>query len=85
MLELSRLTANYRLNDELLQLTQESFDTLETEYRNGKISYLDIITGLNDLLDAKVGFYSAHFALLQNIAQYRFYEGNLYDSVESLQ
>ncbi|MBI3554685.1 MAG: TolC family protein [Deltaproteobacteria bacterium] len=83
MLQLRLLQESYKLNVELLELSQQSYDFLEEEYRRGHITYLDIITGLNDLLDAKTKYLTSYFSLLQSLAQYGYYEGTLYETVST--
>ena len=83
MLQLRLLQESYKLNVELLELSQQSYDFLEEEYRRGHIAYLDIITGLNDLLDAKTKYLTSYYSLLQSLAQYRYYEGTLYETVST--
>ncbi len=80
---LKRLKQSDQLNRELLAISQESFDTIDANYRQGKSTYLDIINSLSDLLDAKTRVYNTYYSLLQNLAQYRYYEGTLYDSIAS--
>ncbi|MGZ3687438.1 MAG: TolC family protein [Bdellovibrionota bacterium] len=82
MQQLSLEQHQYSLTKELLTLSQKTYVLLEEQYRLGKITYLDLITGLNDLLDAKTGFLSTHFSSLQSVAHYRFYEGTLYEAIE---
>ena len=79
MEDMKQLKANYEMTQELLDLSQESFDFLNQQYRVGKVGYIDIITGLSDLLDAKVQFYTSYFQVLESLAQFHFYEGTLYD------
>lgn len=79
MLDVSRVKQNYRLTQELLEMETETYRGLEEKYRDGKVAYIDLITELNNLLDAKVQFYTIYFDLLQNAAKYHFYEGKLYD------
>jgi outer membrane protein TolC len=85
MADLERHRREYQLGDELLKLQKESFDFLDEQYRLGKITYLDIVTGLNDLLDAQTRYYTAYFGLLQVQAQYGYYEGNLYENLVARQ
>ena len=81
MSNLLRIKRNYRLSQELLSLEVQSNRNMESQYREGKVTYLDLITELNSLLDAKVQFYSTYFEALTSIAQYRFYEGKIYESI----
>jgi outer membrane protein TolC len=81
MIDLSRLSRNYQASRELLSLEEESNRNLESQYREGKVAYLDLITSLNSLLDAKVQYYSAYFDTLSGIARHGYFQGKLYDSV----
>jgi outer membrane protein TolC len=81
MLDLGQSTKSYALAKELLDLESQSYGFLDSEYRNGKVSYLDIIVGLRDLLNSKVQMYSSYFDLRTQLLRYRYYEGRLYDSV----
>jgi outer membrane protein TolC len=81
MLDLSRLKANYSLNRELLELERQNYGYIESEYREGKVSYLDLINGLDNLLDAEAMFYTAHYDVLDGLVQYRYYEGTLYEAL----
>ncbi|CAN5564611.1 hypothetical protein BH10BDE1_BH10BDE1_29370 [soil metagenome] len=81
MLDLKQSTKNYALAKELLELDSRSYGFLDTEYRNGKVTYLDIIVGLRDLLNSKVQMYSSYFDLRTQLLRYRYYQGRLYESV----
>ena len=81
MASLPSLGESFRLNKRLIALEQENFDHLEKDYREGKVAYLDLVGGLQDLLTAKVGFFTTYIAILQAQAQYRYYKGTIYDGV----
>ena len=66
-------------NQELLKLETQSFKYVESDYREGKISYLDFETALNNLLAARTGLYASYYGYLQDVAQYSYYEGTAYD------
>jgi outer membrane protein TolC len=81
MADLSRIDHNFKLSRELLDMEEESSRNLETQYREGKVTYLDLITSLSSLLDAKVQFCTSYFDGLGSIARYKFYEGTLYETL----
>lgn len=81
MLELNQSSKNFAIARELLDLEAKSYGFLDTEYRNGKVSYLDIIVGLRDLLNAKVQMYSSYFDLRGQLLRYRYHEGRLYEFI----
>lgn len=53
------------------------------KYREGKVPYLDYITSINELLDARIQNSTAYFDSLQALSKKRYYEGTLYDSLLS--
>jgi outer membrane protein TolC len=81
MLQLNQSSKNFAIARELLDLETKSYGFLDSEYRNGKVSYLDIIVGLRDLLNAKVQMYTSYFDLRGQLLRYRYHEGRLYESV----
>ena len=83
MMDVSRLRASFNLNLQLLQLENESFGYVQSDYREGSASYLDLVTALSDLLDAKQRYYTAYYDVLGTLAIYRYYEGTLYETLTS--
>ncbi|OFZ15736.1 MAG: hypothetical protein A2Z20_05225 [Bdellovibrionales bacterium RBG_16_40_8] len=81
MLDLKQLSENFKLSDELLALEQNNLKLLEQEYRNGKVQYLDLITGLKDLADAKIKYFTAFYDLKRALLTYWYHEGKLYESI----
>lgn len=72
-----KIQKNYQLSKELLSMEKNNIDFIEREYRNGKIQYLDLVTGLNNYSDAQIKFYTAASDL--EIARYTmlFHQGKL--------
>lgn len=66
---------------ELLELEKVNFDYIEREYRNGKVQYLDLITGLSSLTSAQQGFYSAANDLATARFQALYHQGKLYEEL----
>jgi outer membrane protein TolC len=64
-----------------MRLEQSNFAILEEDYRQGKVAYLDLVTGLSDLLSARVSYYTNYISILTAMAQYRYYEGTIYETV----
>jgi outer membrane protein TolC len=81
MADVARVSKNYSLTQELLKLEEESNRDFEAQYREGKVTYLDLVTELNNLLDAKVQFFTSYFDALNSSAKYKYYEGKLYESL----
>ena len=81
MADLSRIRQSYRLTRQLLLDEEESNHLVESQYREGKVTYLDLITSLNNLLDAKVQFFNAYFDTLTNLAKFDYYDGRIHESL----
>lgn len=81
-LDMGRILKNYKLTLDLLELEEESNRNLEIQYREGKVFYIDYITGLNSLLDAKVQFFTSYFDSYQTAAQARFYSGKISEVID---
>lgn len=81
MLDLDQGRKGLTLARELLGLETKNYEDLEADYRSGKVTYLEIVTALNNLLRAKVQLYSSSFAVQNLILIYRYHEGNLYASL----
>jgi outer membrane protein len=81
LLEVSRNEKSFSMNRELLEIEEQTYQRLETQYREGKVAYLDLITGLKNLLDAKEQFYTSYFDVLQNFARYKYFEGKVYETI----
>lgn len=72
---------NFLLTKELLNLERENLDFIEKEYRNGKVQYLDLVTGLNNLSDAELKYYSAAANLETTRYSLLYHQGSLYEEI----
>jgi outer membrane protein TolC len=81
IINISQVKRNYGLAKELLSLEKNNIDFVEVEYRNGKIQYLDLITGLNNLTDAQIRFYSAASDLQSLKFTSLYHQGKLYEEL----
>ena len=80
-LDLKQLEKSLILNQELLKIEEETYDILQREYREGRVAYLDLITELNNLLDAKSRLYTSYFDLQTRLVTYRYFERGAYESI----
>ena len=71
------LLKSYRESLLILKNEEESYDSLNRGYREGKVTYLDLITGLNDLYSARTQNQDLQYRLLKARADVAYYEGNL--------
>lgn len=82
MLDLQQSSKSFALARELLDLETTNYNSLDSEYRNGRATYLDIIVALRDLLSAKIQMSTSYYDLRSHLLKYRYHEGNLYESIE---
>lgn len=83
VLRLNEFSESARLTKELLSIEQQSYDILRAEYRNGRATYLDLITNLNSLYDARSRFASTYFALRKQQVAYAYHKGTIYEALKS--
>jgi len=81
-LKLRENRENVRATRELLVLEQQSYSILEAEYRNGRAAYLDLITNLNSLIDARSKFMTSYFGFKKQQMLYSFHKGELYGDLK---
>ncbi len=78
-LKLKELSETLKLTKELLNIEEQSYNVLEAEHRSGRATYLDMITNLNSLFEARSRFASSYFGLKKQQLLYAFHKGNLYE------
>lgn len=81
-LKLNESRENVSATRELLVLEQQSYSVLESEYRNGRAAYLDLITNLNSLINARSGFMNSYFEYKKQAMRYSFHKGSLYEDLQ---
>lgn len=72
---------NFKLAGDLFTLEKENLSLIEREYRNGNVSYLDLITGLSDFADSERKFYSASRDLISARYTLLYHQGRLYEEL----
>jgi outer membrane protein TolC len=78
--KLQRYWKDYQLSKDLLSMDKESYDTMDADFRQGRVAYLDLITALNDLSDSQINFYEAYYNLRGTLDEIAFYEGKIYEN-----
>lgn len=73
---------NFTTAQELLGIETDAYSFLEGEYRNGRVSYLDLILGLRDLLSAKIQMFTSFYDLRTQLFQYKYHQGKLYEEFQ---
>jgi outer membrane protein TolC len=83
MRKLIEFKTSLNLSQELMTLERQNYTSLENDYRSGKAGYLDLITSINDYIDARTRFMSAYFNLRKQKMTYQFHRGDLYKNLIS--
>jgi len=66
---------NYQSARELLKLEEESFAILDSEYKQGRLSYIDYMQGFQNLSSAKTGAIDAGFAVRKALVEIIYLNG----------
>ncbi len=67
----------YQLAKELQKMEEDAFKLLERDYRSGQTTYLELITGLANLLDAQSRGQEADFNQADLYLRWKYYKGIL--------
>lgn len=81
MRKLTEYKTSLNLSYELMTLERQNYTSLENDYRSGKSGYLDLITSINDYVDARSRFMTAYFNLRRQKLAYEFHKGDLFKSL----
>lgn len=80
-LDLEQIRSNQKLATDLFNLEKKNRELMETDYRNGKVSFLDLTTSMRDFLDAQFKLYSAVYDSEVLRMTYLFHKGSLHESL----
>jgi outer membrane protein TolC len=81
MLRLKQLDKNLELSRELLGYEEENYASLDADYKQGRVAFLDLITALENLFSARRNFARAFYAVQSALAEYHYHQGDLYESI----
>lgn len=76
-LEVKRAEESYRLSKDLQKMEEDNFALLERDYRTGNTTYLELTTGLANLLDAQSRGLEADYQQSNLYLQWKYYKGIL--------
>lgn len=77
VLNLEQLKNTYVMSRSLVASQEEIFGFLQRDYREGKVTPVDLIQNFRDLLDARVNVLQARTDLAVGLLQYHFYSADL--------
>jgi outer membrane protein TolC len=79
-LSVDQVKRNGTLSRTLLDLEKTNLASLEREYQNGKLGYLDLVSGLNDFAEAQQGYTLDVARQIESHFKIQFYKGTLYEN-----
>ncbi|MFN8370009.1 MAG: TolC family protein [Bacteriovoracaceae bacterium] len=82
--KMEQAKTNFELNEKLLTLEIENFNSVEKEFYNGKMSYLDYTSALKDLQKTKSSYTQTYYDLLESMSNYYFYKDKIYEFVKDI-
>lgn len=81
MADLDLFKQNFDLSAELMQLETKNYETMNEKYRNGQVSFLDIVNAVDDLVSAREAYYGNLIELKKAMMEHRFHEGEAYEFI----
>lgn len=75
--EVKHSQEHYQIAKELQKLEEDSFKMLERDYRSGQTTYLELVTGLANLLDAQSRGQNADYKQAELYLKWKYYKGIL--------
>lgn len=81
VVDLNQEKENYKLNQELVKLENDNYKSIEREYRNGQVAFLDLVSAVENLTKAKQSLIQNYFQLSQLLADYEYHQGTLYENI----
>lgn len=83
-LDLTQLKQTYELQSQLAQLENKNYNSIEVEYRNGRVTFLDLVKAEEDYINAENQRYRYFYQLSLTGAEYQYHQGKLYESLMEL-
>jgi len=71
------LRASFAANQRMLKANRDAFQSMNTGYLEGKVTYLELITALNDLYESRSKDLTLRINILKLRAEIAYYQGNV--------
>lgn len=81
--QLQILKRSFVVSQQILSANQEAYESLNRGYRDGKISYLELITALNTVYSSRSQDLSLRFNILKSQVDWAYYQGNVDEVLKS--
>lgn len=75
--DVAKTAERFKISKELQKMEEDTFKLLERDYRAGQASYLELSTGLANLLDAQARGQEADYDLAALYLSWKYYKGTL--------
>lgn len=82
--QLSLLQSSFVISGEVLRAKEEAYRVLNRGYVDGKVTYLELITALNDLYSSRNQDLNLRFSILKLRAELAYIQGNVDDTFKNL-
>lgn len=81
---LAQSEKNLRLNSELLKLEEESSATIFADFKQGRVSFLEVVDATKKLREAKLAHAKSYFDWQRKAWDFKYYAGGVFDVIQSL-
>lgn len=81
LLNIRKQANNLHVNQELVALERENYDSIARDYQNGQLTFLDLISAFNNYTIAQESYYTSFFNLQTFVLEYKYHKGDLYESL----
>jgi outer membrane protein len=75
---------NYQLSQDLLRLDEDAYKTVESDFHQGRTTFLDVGDALAKLLESRTSASRSYFSYLRSTWDSYFYEGIIYEKAMAL-
>jgi outer membrane protein TolC len=76
---IQQLAKRYQVDKTLLNAERRNYEMLEQDYREGRVFFLDLITGITNLSQAEISWVNTIYELNIAMYEYNYHLGNLYE------
>ena len=81
---LKQAVTTFELSTKIYDMDKNTYRRAQTEYRQGRMSYLDMIDARSKWMQSRIGLAQAYFESSKKYWEYRFYRGDIKDAIEKI-
>lgn len=79
--EIQQNQEHYKLATQLNQLEQKNVNNLQIGYRSGTVTYLELTTGMQNLINSRISLLNTELDLKKNQFSLWYHQGNIYEKL----